>query len=344
MKHARAVNGAVRQGLRLHNLITPNVDGHRTIGSEEPSAPSASAALLQSTRGATVLSTEPSTEPLSGQDASAAGQDARCSACNAPIAPDQRYCLQCGERLAPISGFLLGRHGTAAGGSTAEPAPTPPGVPPFGEGTKAPQSTLLGVLAGVGVLLLAMGVGVLIGRAGNSKPVPAREQVVTQPAPGSGTGAGTAEASFTSDWPASRSGYTVELSTLPSSSTDATVQAAKTAATAKGAPAVGALDSGEFSTLPSGHYLIYSGDYQTSARANSALKSLRGKFPAATVVHVSSSGSGAGSSAGGSGASAPHLNSSLSHPAPPSVLKTLKGKGKSYTEASKNLPNVVETG
>ncbi len=64
-----------------------------------------------------------------------------------------------------------------------------------------------------------MGVGVLIGRAGNSKPAPAKEQVITEQAPAASTGAAATEASFTSDWPTSRSGYTVQLSTLPSSST-----------------------------------------------------------------------------------------------------------------------------
>ncbi len=293
------------------------------------------------------MSIEPSTEPLAGEAAATPGQTARCSGCDAPIAPDQRYCLQCGERLAPISGFLMGRHAGATGvaGASAEQPTTPPGAPPASQNATAPRSNLLGVLAGVGVLLLAMGVGVLIGRAGNSKPVPAREQVVTQLAPAAGTGTGTPEAGFTGDWPAARSGYTVELSTLPSSSTAAAVQAAKTAAGAKGAPAVGALDSGEFASLPSGHYVVYSGVYQTTAEAKKALAGVRGKFPAATVIHISSGRSGSGSGGGGSpSGGSPSVGSSLSHPAPPSVLKSLKGKGKSYEEASKNLPNVVETG
>jgi hypothetical protein len=203
------------------------------------------------------------------------------------------------------------------------------------------------VLGGVGLLLLAMGVGVLIGRAGNST-APAKPEIITAPAATAGTGAASTEAAFTSDWPTSRSGYTVQLSTLPTSSTVAAVQAAKTAAVAKGAPAVGALDSSEFSSLPSGSYVIYSGVFHAGAQAQKALAQLRAKFPAAKVIHVSggpsrSGAGGSGGSAGGSGGST-HIHSSISHPAPPSVLKSLKGKGKSYVEASKNLPDVVETG
>ncbi len=297
---------------------------------------------------ARLLSTEPSTEPLAPEAPGADQAAARCSACNGPIAADQRYCLECGERLAPISGFLMGRGPQA----TQEPqTPTaPPDAPPATDTGAAPRSNLLGVLAGVGVLLLAMGVGVLIGRAGNSHTA-AKPEVITEAAPATGTGPAATEAVFTSDWPASRSGYTVQLSTLPSSSTVAAVTAAKTAATAKGAPAVGALASSEFASLAAGSYVVFSGDYHSAAQAQKALSQLRAKFPGAKTIHVSGGGSGAGgsggsgsSSKGGSSGGSSNGGGNLNHPAPSSALKSLKGKGKNYVEASKNLPNVVETG
>ena len=294
------------------------------------------------------MSTEPSTEPLPGEAAASPEATSSCSSCGSAIAHDQRYCLECGERLAPVSGFLLGR---PQGSGAESPPSAPPDAPPIA-GERAPRSNVLGVLGGVGLLLLAMGVGVLIGRAGNSKPAPAREQVITEQAPAASTGTAGTEASFTGDWRTSRSGYTVQLSTLPSSSTRAAVTAAKTAATAKGAPAVGALASSEFSSLASGSDVIYSGDYKSAGQARKALARLRHGFPSARVIHVTGGGSGGGAGKGGSTAnggssgSSPSVHSSLSHPAPPSVLKTLKGKGKgkSYVEASKNLPDVVETG
>ncbi len=97
--------------------------------------------------------------------------------------------------------------------------------------------------------------------------------------------------------------------------------------------------------------MIYSGDYHSAAQARKALAHLRAKFPAAKTIHVSGGGSGAGgsggsgsSSKGGSSGGSSHGGGSLNHPAPSSALKSLKGKGKNYVEASKNLPNVVETG
>jgi hypothetical protein len=140
----------------------------------------------------------------------------------------------------------------------------------------------------------------------------------------------------------------VQLRTLPASGTSlSAVEAAKTSASAKGARAVGALKSEEFSTLPSGNYVIYSGVYHTKAAAQRALSSLKKSFPGASVIHVGegsgsggSGSSGTGSSGGGGG-----VGSSPTKPAPPSVLKNLdKHHGKSYEEQSKNLPDVVETG
>jgi hypothetical protein len=284
-----------------------------------------------------------STEPLSREtapDASAPGQ--QCSACGAPIAANQRYCLECGERLAPISGFLLGAQG---GPGTASSPPSQPPTPPMAESSKQSQrSGLLLLLAGIGVLLLAMGVGVLIGRAGSSNSTPP-VHVVTVPA-STAAGGTAAETAFKSDWPSGTSGYTVELRTLPvAGTTAAQVTAAKAAASAKGASAVGALASSEYASLPRGTYVIYSGVYHSQAQAQKALASLHKSFPSASVVHVASAGGGhAGSSTSGGSSGGNGAGSSITHPAPPTVLKKLNKKGKSYEEESKNLPNVVETG
>ena len=58
---------------------------------------------------------------------------ASCASCGAPLADDQRYCLQCGERIAPPSSVLLG--GPPSVGAAAELATTPlapAGYPPPG--------------------------------------------------------------------------------------------------------------------------------------------------------------------------------------------------------------------
>ena len=153
-----------------------------------------------------------------------------------------------------------------------------------------------------------------------------------------------AAAAFSDDWPAGTSGYTVQLQTLPQTGTAVSaVEGAKTAASAKGAKGVGALKSEDFSSLTAGHYVIYSGVYRKRAEAAKALAGLRKSFPTASVIHVSSGHAGASSEgAGTSGASGG--GSSLSKPAPPSVLPSPSKKGKSYEQESKNLPNVVSTG
>ena len=202
------------------------------------------------------------------------------------------------------------------------------------------------VMAGVGVLLLAMGVGVLIGRSGASKASPLAPQVITvgSSAPTSAT-TPAAESSFTSDWPAGKSGYTVELQTLPASATTASaVVSAESAASAKGAKLVGALKSEEFTSLSAGSDVIYSGVYTKKPEAEKALVGLRKNFTGAKVIKVSNGESGP-TNEGNAGTGSKGTGSSESHPAPSTVLKSLKGaKGKSYEEKSKALPDVVETG
>lgn len=255
-----------------------------------------------------------------------------------------------------MSSVLLGDTPLRADAESSPPAvpPSPPLATPVArppDGTALQRNGTLTVIAGVGVLLLAMGVGVLIGRAGAPKQSAAPQQVITVAGPsasGSADSGTTAETSFTGDWPAGTSGYTVQLQTLPQSGTAVSaVEAAKTSASAKGAKAVGALKSEEFSSLTAGDYVIYSGVYHRKAEAEKALGGLRKSFPGAKAISVSNGGSSSSGSSSSSegGSSAGGAGSSESHPAPSSVLKSLEhAKGKSYEEKSKNLPDVVETG
>ena len=249
--------------------------------------------------------------------------------------------------------MLLGGPPTVSDAPASQPPspPSPPGGARAGDGNRGNAVT---VIAGVGVLLLAMGVGVLIGRSGGSKSSgsAAAPQVITvSSAPASGApGASAGEAStFSSDWPAGKSGYTVQLQTLPSSSAKTSeVEAAKTAAGAKGAKGVGALKSEEFSSLAAGNYVIYSGVYGKRAEAQKALPALKKSFPHAEVVKVANGGAGSSSTGAsaspGASSRSSGAGSSEAHPAPPKVLEEeRKTKGKSYEEKSKNLPDVVGT-
>jgi hypothetical protein len=143
---------------------------------------------------AAILSTEPlaSSSPTAG----AAGP---CTGCGAPLAADQRYCLECGERSTPMSSVLLGS--PPVSGDSQQPtatAPLPGQGAPAATDARQQQRNTVNIIAGVGVLLLAMGVGVLIGRAGNSKPAAAAVQTISVAQPGAaGTSTGGAGISTT---------------------------------------------------------------------------------------------------------------------------------------------------
>ena len=177
-----------------------------------------------------------------------------CAECGAALARDQRYCLTCGARRRGLTPMLTGE----------PPPPAPAPVASAQPVADRPWRLDAGLIAGVGCLLLALLVGVLIGRSGRpAEQRAAAPQVVTigaTPTPSATAGTSTAPVSFTSDWPAGKRGFTVQLQTLPKSGTDAAaIAAAKQAATAKGAKDVGALDSDDYLTLDAGHYVVFSG-------------------------------------------------------------------------------------
>jgi hypothetical protein len=270
-----------------------------------------------------------------------------CRNCAAPMAADQRYCLECGERRMEMSSVLAGGPAGAPARTEAPAsrASAPPSPPPGDHGFSQQRNNTLTVIAGVGVLMLAMGVGVLIGRAGGSKPAQGAAQVITVGSPAAGSTTPAAAESLTSDWPSGTTGYTVQLQTLPQTGTQVNaVQAAKAAAGTKGAKGVGALKSEEFSSLTSGNYVIYSGVYHKKAEAEKALKGLRRSFPGASVISVSNRGSSKSPEAAGGAGSSSGSGNNLNNPAPPSVLEGKPKKGQGYEQKSKNLPNVISTG
>jgi hypothetical protein len=82
----------------------------------------------------------------------AAGVGDRCSNCQTPLASDQRYCVNCGER-----------RGKSRFAFDATNAQTASAAPPKKPTHRPHVSSSFGFIAGVATLLLAMGVGVLIG-------------------------------------------------------------------------------------------------------------------------------------------------------------------------------------
>jgi hypothetical protein len=148
-----------------------------------------------------------------------------CNVCGAPMAVDQRYCVECGTRRGKPR-FSL--QPTLPAMQAATPAPAPSGGGPR-RSTWTPSATLL---AGIATLLLALGVGVLIGEAGSSTPKNNGIHVTVN----GGGGGGTSSAGNTgtsSSTPASSS----TGSTTGSSKTKSKTKSTKTSSAAAKAKA-----------------------------------------------------------------------------------------------------------
>ena len=91
--------------------------------------------------------------------------NAPCRTCGSPLAVDQRYCLHCGARRAearlPFLDILAQQVPSRAGAAAASGQPPPPPDTWLGR-----LSANAAAVAGVACLLLALGVGVLIGGLG----------------------------------------------------------------------------------------------------------------------------------------------------------------------------------
>jgi hypothetical protein len=86
----------------------------------------------------------------------------QCPSCGVQVAPDQRYCLTCGARCGeprlPIMDAVTFMDSMKQPRDSSTPPPQRP---------QRRVSPNMALFATIGVLLLAMGVGVLIGRSGN---------------------------------------------------------------------------------------------------------------------------------------------------------------------------------
>lgn len=292
-----------------------------------------------------------------------------CAQCGAGLAADQRYCLNCGKRRADARIDFEHYLAEPVGGATPEA-----GAAEVVEAASAggPPRRDYTAVYGVG-LLMALGVmfvvGVLIGKEDSEPATTAQQPVIRLGGATAGTGAATSGGGgerdtaqetatrFQSDWPQGKDGFTVELGNLPKQSTSPSqVEAAKADVKERGAKGVGALDSDRYASLPAGNYVIYSGVFDTRADAADRLSELKGKFPDATVIEVSTARGGGGGGGGPTTRTVTVPNTdpvdSLTTPAARNsdepvtaseeALEALdSATGEDYQEAVRNLPETI---
>jgi hypothetical protein len=213
-----------------------------------------------------------------------------CPRCGAPHAPGQEYCLECGLRLRRGAG-LIGRMSTA----WQERFGWYPGDWVWA----VLLALLVAVLGGVVAVILADS-----GRGGTSAliatspgqprepvaptptatvalptvpqgtPTSGPPQTPTNPPPAKTT---PARSGGLTQWPADRNGWTVVLESIPTSAGRSIALARAKSALAAGLPQVGILDSGGFSSLHPGYFVVFSGVYASQGAANAAAASAGGK-------------------------------------------------------------------
>jgi hypothetical protein len=212
-----------------------------------------------------------------------------CPRCGAAYEPLQEYCLECGERL-PVNRGLVG---VLASNWQRRFAWYP--------GDWIWPTLLLALVAAcAAALAIAFGGGsgsstvidaaphnVTVGPGAPRETVPANVNTGTLPTAPEPTVPETTTAQTSpktranpnalADWPAGKSGYTVVLESIPTSSDRAIAVARARGAKRAGLPQVGVLTSAKYSSLHPGYYVVFSGVYASSADAAAAVSNARAK-------------------------------------------------------------------
>lgn len=223
-----------------------------------------------------------------------AGGASSCPRCGVRVDPGQEYCLQCGLRL-PGGGLA------AAVGTTWRRR----------VGRRAPD-WLWTILAGLLVAAVMTGVAIAISQGGggdapyfdardtNSIPTETTDTVpTTAPTATAPTGETetTTETATTEpepppprpevvEWPPSEDGYTVVIASMPTAGGRPPAIRKAREALASNLPEVGVLDSGEFSSLHPGYYVVFSGIYEDQRAAVQAAPRVQRLYPAAYVRQI----------------------------------------------------------
>jgi hypothetical protein len=212
-----------------------------------------------------------------------------CPRCGAASEPLQEYCLECGERL-PVNRGLVGV--LAAGWQRR--------VPWYPGDWIWPSLAFLVLAAVASVLAVALGSHESSGRetvvaTGNSVPLGPGAAGGTVPTIGTGPLPTAPEPTVPEttrtppkptrrakpgalvEWPAGKTGYTVVLESVPTSTGRAFAVARAKRAKARGLTQVGVLDSSNYSSFHPGYYVVFSGIYGSSGEAAGAVATARSR-------------------------------------------------------------------
>jgi hypothetical protein len=170
-----------------------------------------------------------------------------CPRCGAPHEPGQEYCLECGYRLQAAPG-VVGRLSAAWQRR-------------FGW---YPGDWFWRVLLGLVIAIAGATAAIALTDAGAENTT-----IVATQGGGPAHTPTTAPQTATS-WPTARSGFTVVLESIPTSAGRSLAFARARAASRAGLPQVGVLDSGRYSSLHPGYYVVFSGIYTSAAQAETA--------------------------------------------------------------------------
>jgi hypothetical protein len=226
------------------------------------------------------------TEPPAPAPPPPDGAAGECPRCGTPYAAGQEYCLECGFRL-PVSGGLVGTLARAWRGRL----PYYPGdwiwpvLVAFVIAAVAAAVTIVatGGSDGRKTLVATTFQGTVGGSVTTVGPTgPETSATPTTPSPAPPPPPPPPAPASVIAWPAGQNGYTVVLSSVPTSSgRDAAVRLARAALKA-GLNDVGILDSSRYSSLHPGYYVVFSGVFDSPAQAQSALAAAHsGGYPSA---------------------------------------------------------------
>jgi hypothetical protein len=184
-----AANGGDAATQRLPALSAAGAGAHGQEAATQvmpsaPASPGAPSTAVQTPASAPSAARSTAT-PLT-PTLSSSGRE-HCPVCACAVAPDQRYCVECGQRLVAARPTLMGDQASGAGAAT----------PPKGRKSRfdwGPNGTLI---AGIIALLLAMGVGILIGHYSASPAASKKATPIVVTGLGATGGAGTSAAATT---------------------------------------------------------------------------------------------------------------------------------------------------